>query len=234
MKIKFLIIGTNKYLRLAQDCAASLKKFVQIPDANVQCHIFSNCPKFDPFHDDHIYHSIDHLPWPLITLMRYHTFCQYKGDLVDSDYLFYIDADMRAVNSIGTEILGTLVGTQHPGLWGKPSYALPFERNMESTSYISQHSMHPNYFFGALQGGKTEQFLEMCEKLRYNINEDLKRNYIPVWHDESAMNKYFMENPPDTILNSNEFAHVEKWFGPVGPQTKIVALEKDHAEYRKE
>jgi hypothetical protein len=234
MKINFLIIGTNKYLHLAQECATSLHKFVQIPDASVECHIFSNCPKVDPFHDNNKYHHVDHLPWPLITLMRYHTFCQYKYDISDSDYLFYIDADMRAVNPIGSEILGNLVGTQHPGLWNVPSHSLPFERNIESTAYIPHQNMYDRYFFGALQGGKTEKYLEMCEKLRHNINADLSRNYIAAWHDESQMNRYFMENPPDTILKREEFAHVEKWFGPVGPQTKIVALEKDHAQYRKE
>lgn len=234
MKIAFLLIGTNKYLKLARNCADSLMRQVQIPDCKVTCHIFTNIPKLHMFHDPYEYHHVDHNPWPLVTLLRYQYFCQYATGLVDYDYIYYIDADMEAVAPIGNEILGNLVACEHPGLWGRPGKAQPYERNQHSAAFIDPQLYYNNYYFGALQGGKRENFLKMCDTLRQWINEDLSKNFIPVWHDESMMNKYMMENPPDVILNRFEFAHVEKWFGSATEKVKIRTLEKDHAAIRQE
>lgn len=234
MKLAWLLIGTNKYVSLARDCAASLRTHTKIPGCEVDTHIFSNMGKLYGLHDPNIYHQIDHLPWPLITLLRYQYFIRFQSFFQDYDYLYYIDADMLAINSIGPEILGNLVGCQHPGLWGNPSNQLPFDRNKNSTAYLSSPSDYNKYFFGALQGGKRESFLQMSKILSERINQDLKNNYIALWHDESQMNRYFLENPPDVILNKHEFAHVEKWFGPVNPTVKIRTLEKNHDAIRQE
>jgi hypothetical protein len=50
------------------------------------------------------------------------------------------------------------------------------------------------YYQGCLWGGKVPDVLEMIEELESRVNEDLKNNVIAVWHDESHMNKYFIEN----------------------------------------
>ncbi|HRI32884.1 MAG TPA: hypothetical protein PLD02_03955 [Saprospiraceae bacterium] len=233
MKIAFLLIGTNKYIKLARNCADSLRKHVKIPNAVIDTHIFSNLPKPHGFHDPSTYHTIDHLPWPLITLLRYHYFTRFATALQDYDYLYYIDADMEAVNDIGPEILGTLVGCQHPGLWG--SRHLPYDPNVNSTSYFKDAlQAYAKYYFGALQGGKRVDFLKMADILRQRIDQDLKKNYIALWHDESQMNKYFFENPPDVVLDKNQFAHVDTWFGPVTPNVKIRTLDKNHDAIRQE
>ena len=231
MKIAFLIIGTNKYLNLAQNCAASIKTYVKIPNCEVKCHIFSNCPKFDPYYDDNLYHQVDHLPWPLITLLRYHTFLRYRQYLDDYDYIYYIDSDMCIINNIGEEILGERVALQHPGLWGQNQH-MPFERNPNSSAYMPL-SAYRNYYFGAFQGGSKNEFLKMCETLNGRINDDLKKNHIAVWHDESQYNKYCAENRPTVVLDK-KYAHVEKWFGPPTKETKIVCVEKDNDKMRKE
>jgi histo-blood group ABO system transferase len=40
----------------------------------------------------------------------------------------------------------------------------------------------------------------MSEKISKNIELDLGDGIIAIWHDESHLNKYFMDNPPDSIL----------------------------------
>lgn len=248
-KIGFLIIGTNKYLDLAEQCAEFIHRNIKIDDYIVETIVFtnlvgpnSNLQKLkdlmgvDHHMANHYFH-IDHLPWPLITLLRYQTFIRYEEVLRTYDYLYYIDADMKVVAPIGKEILGERVACQHPGLYGKPVEYLPFEYEPKSTACIGLPigTMYNKYFFGALQGGSSTEFLKMSRILRDRINADLKNNYIAIWHDESQMNKYFCENPPDVILGK-EYAYVDKWFKgtPLESIKKIEALEKDHEKFRKE
>jgi hypothetical protein len=70
----------------------------------------------------------------------------------------------------------------------------------------------------------------MCNILRNRIEEDLRKNYIALWHDESYMNRYMIENPPTTIL-SPVYAQPQNWasFG----RTKIMHVDKNHLEVRK-
>jgi histo-blood group ABO system transferase len=138
---------------------------------------------------------------------------------------------MEPIGTIGEEILGNLIATLHPGQTPLPSHLKTFERNPISRACISDRSYN-NYYFGALQGGKTEHFLKMCETLKGWIEDDLNKNYIPVYHDESMINKYFMDNPPDRVLG-REYAYVEKWFGKPNNQVKIVCIEKDNDKMRK-
>ncbi len=52
--------------------------------------------------------------WPTPTLMRYHLFLREEKLLETYDYIYYVDADMKFVSRVGDEILGNLVGAQHP------------------------------------------------------------------------------------------------------------------------
>lgn len=221
--VAFLILGTNKYFDLAKRAESSVYKWVKIPDTKINVKIFTNNDRLEHFH-------IDHLPWPLITLMRYHYFTQYAQELAKYDYLFYMDADLECVAPIGDEILGNLVATQHPGWWGQNSRSLPFCRINGSTAEVAD-PLYDKYFYGAFQGGSSQAYLEMSRVLRDNIAADLKHNFIAPWHDESHMNRYFKDNPPDVILGK-DYAWPEEYGKNL--KTKIVAKQKNHLEIRSE
>ena len=51
-------------------------------------------------------------------------------------------------------------------------------------------------------GGETKAFMEMAEVIKIWTDNDLKRNYIPVWHDESYYNKY-MSDKSALVLTPN-------------------------------
>lgn len=150
--------------------------------------------------------------WPYPTLMRYHMFLEQKDYLEKFDYLFYIDLDMRIVNIVGDEILGNgLTGAEHPMYSLDRKFIPPYEPNPASASYIPRPGkvvtedgkprFKPLYFAGGFQGGKTEDFVTAMEKLKEMIDSDLEQNYIPIWNDESAWNKYLFDNPPDVVLD---------------------------------
>jgi histo-blood group ABO system transferase len=89
-----------------------------------------------------------------------------------------------------------------------------------------------HYFAGGFNGGKTEKFIEMSEVIAGRVNKDMENGIIAVWHDESHMNRYLIDNPPTTILNPS-YCFAEEFIGTEYPfDPKIIALKKNHNELR--
>lgn len=150
--------------------------------------------------------KIEPLPWPLITLFRFSTFLKAEEDLKRCDYLMFSNANMICNDVITPqeflpreekdEILSV---TLHPGYYGKKNIYYPYERSKKSTAYIPWNCGY-DYVIGAMFCGKSSAFIKMSKTLKYNIEEDLKRNIIAKWHDESQLNRYIINKPGIRIL----------------------------------
>lgn len=223
MKVGLLLIATGKYDRFVQPLLDSVDKYF-LKEHEVHKFLFTDSSKFKQ--TDHL-HIIPkkHEPFPAPTLKRYETFVNYKEELLKMDYLFYCDVDMLFVDEVGDEILSERVATIHPGFLG--GRGTP-ETRPESKAYIaSGESM--SYYAGGFNGGTAKEFLKMAELLSSNIKEDLSKNIIAIWHDESHMNRYFINNPPTKQL-SPSYCYPESWKLPF--KKRLLALDKDHQEVR--
>lgn len=137
--------------------------------------------------------------WPLPTLMRYSLFLQQEEKLKEYDYIFYMDADMRVVDTIGDEILGEgLTAACHPGYYIRDTIKAPLEPNPESAAYVHV----PKYYFaGGLQGGKSADFIKAMRVMKIAVDTDFRKNYMARWNDESHWNHYLLTNPPSVVLS---------------------------------
>ena len=92
------------------------------------------------------------------------------------------------------------------------------------------------YYAGGFNGGKPEHFLKMSQTIVDNVEKDWEKGLIAVWHDESHMNRYLIDNPPTVELNPSycypEAARINPGGWNVPFDAKIVALEKNHAAVR--
>jgi len=176
------------------------------------------------------------LGWPYDTLKRFEIYNQHQNLFAEMDYMFATDADMLFVGLEGDEILSERVATQHPGfeknkpLWGSET---PYDRNPNSTAYIP-YGMGTYYFAGGFYGGKTAEFITLVSTLTQHINSDLeKHNYIAVWHDESHLNRYFIDNEP-TLMLDRSYCYPENGEAKGYPKCspKLLALDKNHNEIR--
>jgi histo-blood group ABO system transferase len=84
------------------------------------------------------------------------------------------------------------------------------------------------YFAGGFNGGSKHEYLKMSKELSDNIDEDFNNGIIAVWHDESHMNRYFINNPPTKILGV-EYCTPSNL---INKNTKLSAIVKDHEYYR--
>jgi histo-blood group ABO system transferase len=224
MKIGLLIIATNKYVQFLKPLIESADNFF-LNGIDVTYFVFTN-------QDINVYSNrniqkieVDHRPWPMMTLGRYKIFSQNSDILSTVDYLYYCDVDMKFVGDVGVEILSDRVATQHPGYFGRRGTP---EMRISSTAFV-----HPDeemeYFAGGFNGGTSFEYLKMAKIISENIEKDLEKGIIAVWHDESHMNRYFIDNKPTKIL-SPSYCYPESVDIPF--EKRLLALDKNHKEVR--
>jgi len=227
MNVGLLIIATGKYGSFVQPLLSSARKHF-LKDHKVTYYIFTDDVSILSATDGDIVPVFkEHKPWPHATLSRYETFYNSSELLSKEDYLFYCDADMRFASTVGDEILGDRVATIHPGFVGKRG--TPETRKESLACVTPQEEM--TYFAGGFNGGTSENFLQMSKSIAKNINIDMENDIIAIWHDESHMNRYFIDNIPTNIL-SPSYCYPESWDLPY--ERKLLALDKNHTEIRRD
>lgn len=150
-------------------------------------------------------HHIENQPWPLITLLRFHTFLNVEDEINKNDYLMFSNSNIVCKEAVGEEEFlpkegENLFFVEHPGYYKEKAKYAPFDRNKKSLAYVP-YNCGNSYVIGAMFGGKTPAFLEMSKCLRYRINEDLKKGVIARWHDESHINRYIISRNDYRLLS---------------------------------
>lgn len=225
MKIGLLTVATGPYIKFVSPLIESARKYL-LSGHEIEPVVFTDATipqgKFRV-------HYWPHRPWPDGTLLRYHAYWGARGVLTSFDFLIACDADMRFVGEVGEEIVTDLFGTQHPGFTDKRG---SYETRPGSTAFVGQGEGR-TYFCGGFVGGRPMQFLSMARTIAHCIDADKTHNLIAVWHDESHLNRYFIDNPPLKVL-STAYCTPEDcdWFTPTEP-AKVLALSKDHGKLQK-
>lgn len=224
MRIAFLTIATNKYSSFVKNLYDSLQKYKN--NINIELICFSNNITNSQFQTV----PITHVPFPLISMMRYHYYSSQSSLLSYYDYLYHIDCDMEIMSNLDDAFIGDNVCVIHPSYYSNnlSNLSFPYDRNPNSQAYVPQ-GVGNRYYQNCFQGGSSKNFLTMCDVLQKRTEHDLRNNYIALWHDESYMNRYMVENPP-TIELPPTYAQPEGWqsYG----ETKILHRSKNHNDIR--
>lgn len=164
---------------------------------------------------------IKHLSWPFSTLLRYQWIRKSLEELKQHDYLIYMDADMRVVSTPPISIFkNPLIAVRHPGYLSSPG---AFEIDRQDSCYIPP-PLRKNYYQGCFWGGQADAFCTLIEILAQMVDDDLSKGQIPIWHDESYLNKYLSTKDCESLPPTYA------WPEDVKPtQTPyILHLEKKH------
>lgn len=228
-KVALCVMATGKYLTFAHTMIQSAKRYFCINHEVTYLVFTDDNSVFDGTKKSesnikYIYQK--RLGWPYDTMNRFHVYYTQKDFLETMDYVFATDADMLFVDFVGDEILGERVATQHPGYVGQRG---TYETNHISTACI-KFNEGKYYFAGGFYGGRSPEFLKLIKTCADNVDKDLVRNFIAVWHDESHLNRYFIDNKPTKIL-SPSYCYPERWNLPY--HKRLLALDKNHSELRK-
>ncbi len=234
MKICILTIATNKYIQFVERLLDNIEENF-LNGHEIECLLFTD---HEVEASDNVrVCQIDHEPWPMPTLKRYNYFIKEKEFISQFDYCYYFDVDMGLVDKVGDEVLGDLVATRHPSqsFYGPDNAS--YERNPKSLAYIPIGE-GKTYYAGGFNGGRTEHFLKMSQIISDRVTKDLENNIIALWHDESHLNRYLIDNPPTLELDPS-YCYPEaalkspnSWVVSQYYQPKILALDKNHNEIR--
>ncbi len=218
-KIAILFIGTNKYIEFLPKYYETIKKYF-LTKTPKDFFVYTDMVDF-PFlkeKKDVIIVPVKHQKWPFTTLMRFKMINKAAKKLKKYSHIIYIDADMIANSLVAEDKFFShekpLFGVRHICYLKKIG---EFEFNPESTAAVSKNDDLSNYCAGTFFGGQSKAFLELTKELEKRIDIDLSKNLIAKWHDESHLNKYFLEKKPfvhtlDTSYIYSELKPIPKPF----------------------
>lgn len=194
MKIAILTIATGIYKQFIPDLDASIQKnFLKGHDVDFVIFTDDTSNLRSMGIDANLY-IIPHLPWPLGTLLRFEYFAEMWNandnawvDINSYDYIFFINSNAIFRRPVGDELLNPLTSVRHFAWKNWTQEEWPICRNSSSIIYGGDYK---DYVLGGFYGGETAEFIKMTHTCGSNTREDLKRNIIPVWHDETYLNHY--------------------------------------------
>jgi hypothetical protein len=173
---------------------------------------------------------IKHFSWPFSTLLRYHWIRKNLLELRQYDYLIYMDADMRVVSTPPISIFKNgLIAVRHPGYLSSPG---AFEIDREDSCYVPP-PLRKNYYQGCFWGGQTAKFCGLIENLAQMVDDDLAKGQIPIWHDESYLNKYLCSQdcealPPTYAWPENEPSSQTPYILHLAKQHQVIRQSSDN------
>jgi hypothetical protein len=225
MKVGILFICIGKYRIFFDDFYSSCEKYF-LPEHKKHYYVFTDNVMDDAENITKIYQA--DLGWPHNTLNRFDMFSSISDLLSKEDFLFFFNANMKFIDYVKEEALPKpenegLMGVQHPGYYNKDKEHFTYERRKESVFYIP-YDDGKHYYQGCFNGGKSEEFLKMSKTLNDLIKYDLLKGIMPIWHDESALNWYYLDKNP-LILNPG-YSYPEGWDLPF--TKKIIQLDKNN------
>ena len=191
--------------------------------------VFTDQPDFfAPYvaDDQHIHvQAIANEGWPNVVLNCHHYFLLQEKALSQCDYLLFFNINLIFNTDIGDEILPPngldLTVTLHPGFFDKSPDDFTYERRPESAAYIP-YGTGKYYFTGALSGGRSGAYLDLCRELVARIDRDRESGIIAIWHDESHLNAYMLDR--ECHILSPSYFHPEGAKIPYAE--KITVLDK--------
>lgn len=227
--IAVVVTATNKYRRFVNPLYDSVKKNF-LPHHNVQFFLFTDDNSGLKY--DHWYHC-PHEAWPGVALTKHKRIADKKHVFLPFDFVFIMDADSLVINPVGDEVLNDITAVIHPGYMGGKGTPC---KNPKSHAFLKPKQMKVPYLGSAIMGGKAKLFVGVCERLANLIQDDLDRNVIADWHDESHWLKFINSNYESSkfkieILKWNYLYSFAMSKGYTREEVKIAIVEKSTREF---
>jgi hypothetical protein len=167
-------------------------------------------------------HHIEHFPWPIITLFKMKYILDFWDDSVD--YVCYFNGNLqynKDFDVISSKIdLSKLNVSRHC----KRNKNIEFDGKPSSNNSCSCIRHPYKYIHAGFFIGKSDIVKKMCMDVCRMTENDLAKNIIPKWHDESYLNKWCEDNPH--LVNKDDFIKYAE-FHPLYPVSIIETILKD-------
>ncbi|XP_041816813.1 globoside alpha-1,3-N-acetylgalactosaminyltransferase 1-like [Chelmon rostratus] len=138
------------------------------------------------------------------------------------EYIFCADIDQEFVAPVGEEILGHLVATLHPELYGMPRNAFPYEVEEVSSACV-QEDEGDYYYTSELYGGLVSEMYRLARACSLLILQDQANGVMARGLEESYLNRYLINHRPTCVL-SPEYSWWDSALAADVPVQRLVSL----------
>ncbi|XP_008318897.1 globoside alpha-1,3-N-acetylgalactosaminyltransferase 1-like isoform X2 [Cynoglossus semilaevis] len=148
------------------------------------------------------------------------------------EYIFCADVDQTFLAPVGEEILGDLVATLHPELYGMPRKAFPYETEVASSACVVEEE-GDYYYTSELYGGLVAEVFKLARSCSMLITQDQGNGVVARGLEESYLNRYLIDHRPTCVL-SPEYSWWESSLTADVPVSRVVSLGRQCSSYDKE
>lgn len=230
--VAILYIATGRYIVFWEHFYQSAEKYL-LTDCKKHYFVFTDCENIFGENAGNVTRiPQEKLGWPYDTLMRFDIFLGARDLISQYDYAYFFNGNTEIVAPVHCEEFlpddhHNFMFAHQPHMFHLPRKKFTYETNPDSAAYIPTNQ-GKIYVTGALNGGKTDAYLSMCQFLSNQIHQDLAGDIIAIWHDESHLNRFIIDRNDVQILPPLfTRGEAEPWKS----NAKIVFSDKTHYRF---
>ena len=208
-KIGFVTYATGPYNAFVRDLWASIQEHAF---TRHDVHLFVFTDNTESYDGQKNVHTLlqKRVGWPFDSLGRHFLFLDHIDWFSGVDYIFSVDSDAVVVGTLDESMLGERVACLNAWYFGLQRRDYTYETRLTpagtrlSKGYIDA-SEGQCYFAGGMFGGSVRGFREILEGTVRLARSDLnaRPSRVAIWHDESYLNRVFLDAPPTVVLAPN-------------------------------
>ena len=234
-KVAVTFWGTESYAEYLSEWYARLEKYF-LPDMEKQYFVFTDA-ELDNTPDNITLIEIPHYGFPETFHKTFEEILKIEKLVSDYDWLVSVDADLYTQEKIDyNEFFDDskkYFGVHHPchfiGMTPHNKSPGSFDRNPRSNAYVSDDIIDMNiYWQGCLWGGKMPYVFDMIRQIDQWTKEDIPRDSVGQYYEESYLNKYFLTHKDDVHTLRSDYAYPELFKEYCDFPNKMMHLYKDN------
>ena len=239
MKVAIIFIGTAKYLEFLPNYYETAMANL-FPGVDKQFFVFTDGDLGGDLPNNITVIPQEHLPFPYITLYRFDIINRSLNLMEDCDYLLFLDADTKVANTVEFDEVFVkdkpYSGVHHPchalGMNPHNKGTGAFETNTNSLAHVKPGDDLSTYWQGCVWGARMDYAKKLVSELDHRTKVDESNGVVAVWHDESHINKYYIENKDMVHTMHPQYAYPELFSSMLEWEPKIVHLAKKNGDYQ--
>lgn len=140
--------------------------------------------------------------WERLAYRRMGLFSDAIRDLIgkEVEYIFCADVDQEFVGPVGEEILGDLVATLHPEVYGMSRNMFPYEDQEVSAACIEEDE-GDYYYTSEFYGGSVPEMRRLTRDCSLLLLQDQANRVTARGLEESYLNRYLVDHRPTCVLS---------------------------------